>query len=152
MIPLPFLVACGVLVSFMISIKAFYKWRNIESGEEEIIGKYAERNINLRLLSKRIQNPPYLQELLKIKVKIITHDKFKEQIIAKRKSLSYQDMVEVTITGEPNNFTVSGDFGMMRSVMTNSFSTWTPFEQQRKVKNLKNRIIIGIDYILRDMA
>jgi hypothetical protein len=83
-------------------------------------------------------------------VKAIIHDKFKERIITKRKSLSCQDMMKVTITGEPNNFTVSGDFGMMRSVMTNSFSTWVPFEQQRKVKNLKNRIIIGIDYIVRN--
>jgi hypothetical protein len=37
MIPLPFLVACGVLVSFMISINAFHKWRNIELGGGEIM-------------------------------------------------------------------------------------------------------------------
>jgi hypothetical protein len=61
-------------------------------------------------------------------------------------------MVEVTIAGEANNFTISGDFNMMQAVMTNIFSTWAPFEQQRKAKNLKNRIIIGIDYIVRDMT
>ena len=150
----------------MIVVKIYHKVKETKehiNPDEILIGKYDNMNIDLAVLSKRVQEFLYKNNLKLIKTKTSHSPEFKEIITASQSRLkqfwifvapilneSHVDIVRIIISGNSDAFTVTRDFSSMKSAMNYSFSTFGS-SIEKKSKNFKNQIIDEIEFIVYDM-
>lgn len=162
-----FIILFGILIGLMIVVKIYHKVKETDehiNPDEILIGKYSDRNIDLTILSKKIQELLYKNNLKLIKIKTSHSPEFKEIITASQGRLqqfwifvapvlneSHVDIVKIIISGNSNAFTVTRDFSSMKSAMNYSFSTFGS-SIEKKSKNFKNHIIEEIEFIIYDMS
>ena len=162
-----FIILFGILIGFMILVKTYHKVKEKKehtNPDEILIGKYNDRHVDLSILSKRIQEFLYKNNLKSIKIKTIHSPEFKEIITARQGRLkqfwifvapilneSHVDIVKIIISGHSDNFTVTRDFSSMKSAMNYSFSTFGS-AIEKKSKTFKNHIIKEIEFIVYDMS
>ena len=162
-----FVILFAGLISFMILVKVYHKAKEKKGDvnpDEILIGKYNGKNIDLSILSKRIQEFLHKNNLKSIKVKTSHDPEFKETIIASQGRLrqfwifvapilneSHVDIVRIMISGNSNDFAVTRDFSSMKSAMNYAFSTYGS-SIEKKSKRFKDQIIEEIEFLIHDMS
>ncbi len=141
-------IACSLMFSFKIYQKS--KGNKPEIIENVTIGEYINKNIDLTILSKKIQDFLYLHELVVITSSITHKPEFKEEITASNPSFLQSNTVKIIISGTFDNFTVIGDFSSLKSSTHNSMSMRGSAIEKKSLK-LKNQIIEAVKCFIQDM-
>ncbi|QMU55154.1 MAG: hypothetical protein GKS07_09855 [Nitrosopumilus sp.] len=147
-----FIVIITIVTDLMLSFKMHQKFKGEtpETADETVIEPFIDKNIDLAMLSKKIQNFLYLQEFKMIASDTVYEPQFKERITARTVGFGQSGTVKITVTGKPYDFSVIGDFGSMKSAIHNSISMAGSATEKNSLR-LKNHIIESFKSMIDDL-